>query len=154
MDDNVFDKTSNNKHNEIQYNKIINSPEPEKIINGENFAKMDCYLFKASDQLHLFKILVPIIKIENGIQKHGYKGIQFGHFGYFTYLTLHRDNFGEIRESKIYRAKYINNHKNEEWGIKGIYTRGFWARWLLWNKKTINKSINDLKKKYNINIIC
>ena len=30
----------------------------------------------------------------------------------------------------------------------GIDTAGFWARWLLWNKPTIEVSYNDIKKRF------
>lgn len=78
--------------------------------------------------------------------KIGNKTIHFGQKGYQDYTT-HKD---------INRKKsYIARHKamNEKWGKKGIKTSGFWSRWLLWNKKTIDESINHIEKKFNVNII-
>jgi hypothetical protein len=37
----------------------------------------------------------------------------------------------------------------EDWGLSGIKTAGFYAKNILWNKKTIQESVNDLNKKYN-----
>jgi hypothetical protein len=56
--------------------------------------------------------------------------------------TLHKDDDRKNR--------YINRHKDkEDWGLSGIKTAGFYAKNILWNKKTIQESVNDLNKKYN-----
>ncbi len=52
------------------------------------------------------------------------------------------------------RSRYIARHrKRENWGKSGKKTAGFWARWLLWNKKTISASKKDITKKYGINFV-
>jgi hypothetical protein len=72
------------------------------------------------------------------------KKIHFGAKGYSDY-TLHKDTKR--------RDLYLDRHKKrEDWTIKGIETAGFWARWLLWNETTIRKSINFLKKKFDLDI--
>ena len=60
-------------------------------------------------------------------------------------FTLHKDP-----ERK---ARYINRHKkNEKWDDPT--TAGFYSRWVLWNQPTIQKSVNDLNKKYkSVNFI-
>ena len=56
-------------------------------------------------------------------------------------FTLHKD---EAR-----KQRYINRHKkNENWNNKD--TAGFWSRWLLWEKPTINESYEYIRKKFNI----
>ena len=56
-------------------------------------------------------------------------------------FTLHKDS-----ERK---ARYINRHeKREDWTKSGINTAGFYSKHVLWNKETIQKSVNDLIKKY------
>jgi len=48
---------------------------------------------------------------------------------------------------------YINRHKKNEskfWNKSGIDTPSFWARFLLWEKPTINESYEYIKKKFNI----
>jgi len=31
-------------------------------------------------------------------------------------------------------------------------TKGFWSRWILWNKPTIDESINDIENRFGIKI--
>ena len=46
------------------------------------------------------------------------------------------------------KARYINRHeKREDWTKSGINTAGFYSKHVLWNKDTIQKSVNDLNKK-------
>ena len=66
--------------------------------------------------------------------------IYFGAAG-MSDFTKHKD---EAR-----KERYINRHKyNENWGKSGIDTAGFWSRWLLWNKKTIKESYDDIKRRF------
>ena len=58
-------------------------------------------------------------------------------------MTQHKD---EER-----KQRYINRHKaNENWTKSGIDTAGFWSRWLLWDKPTINESYQYIKSKFLI----
>lgn len=73
------------------------------------------------------------------------KKIHFGLFGAEDY-TIHKD----IERKK----RYITRHqKNENWNKSGINTAGFWSRWLLWNKPTLNLSMQNIMDKFNIEII-
>jgi hypothetical protein len=66
------------------------------------------------------------------------KNINFGAKGYED-MTTHKD---EKR-----KTAYLKRHqKTENW--EDITTKGAWSRWLLWNKKTIKESLNDIKKKF------
>ena len=70
----------------------------------------------------------------------GKKTVSFGQKGASDY-TIHQDDNRKDR--------YINRHKNNEtWNLSGIKTAGFYARNILWNKKTIQESVNDLNKRY------
>ena len=61
------------------------------------------------------------------------KTIHFGAAGMSDY-TIHKDDRR--------KANYIARHKSkEDW--TDITTAGFWAYHLLWNKSTLNESIND-----------
>jgi hypothetical protein len=72
------------------------------------------------------------------------KVIHFGGKGYSDY-TIHKD--------KERKKRYIIRHKkNENWNKSGIKTAGFWSRWILWNKPSLKESIENLQKKYKINI--
>jgi hypothetical protein len=53
------------------------------------------------------------------------------------------------------RIRYITSHSKmgEDWTKNGIYTRGWWSRWLLWEHDTIEKAIKNIENKFNVNII-
>ena len=68
--------------------------------------------------------------------------VHFGAKGMSDY-TLHKD--------KTRRANYVARHsKREDWASTGIFTPGFWSRWLLWNKPTLRASKNDISRHFNI----
>ena len=70
----------------------------------------------------------------------GNKSIHFGQAGASDY-TIHKND-----ERK---QLYIKRHsKNEDWN--NIKSGGFYARWVLWNKKTLKESISDINKRFNI----
>ena len=51
------------------------------------------------------------------------------------------------------KKRYITRHKKrEDWTKSGINTAGFWAKHLLWNKKTLTASVADTSKRFNLNI--
>lgn len=71
------------------------------------------------------------------------KYISFGARGYDDYTT-HKD-----LERK---TSYLRRHQpTENW--EDTDTPGFWSRWLLWNKKTLDASIKDVEKKFDIKIV-
>ena len=70
------------------------------------------------------------------------KTIHFGQAGAEDY-TIHKD---EERKNR-----YIDRHKSRE-DFQDPFTAGFWALHLLWNKKSINSSLKDIKDKFNIKI--
>lgn len=68
------------------------------------------------------------------------KNVYFGAAGMSDY-TIHKDDDRKQR--------YLNRHrKRENWSDP--YTAGFWSRWLLWNKKTLKESIDDINERFNI----
>lgn len=68
--------------------------------------------------------------------------VNFGAQGYQDY-TMHHD--------KKRRDNYINRHQaRENWD--DITTPGFWSRWLLWNKKTLKSSAQDIERRFNVKI--
>ncbi len=70
--------------------------------------------------------------------------LSFGHTAYEDY-TIHKEYDRKKR--------YINRHaKNEDWHKSGIYTAGFWSRWLLWNLPTIKHSLIDINDRFNISV--
>ena len=73
--------------------------------------------------------------------------LSFGAKGYSDY-TIHKDF-----ERK---QRYINRHSpvktNEDWHKSGLYTAGFWSRYLLWNLPSLRDSIKDVNSRFNLNV--
>ena len=68
------------------------------------------------------------------------------HFGDASYedFTQHGDE--ERKEN------YLKRHRTREnWDDPS--TAGFWSRWLLWNKPTLNESIQDTEDRFKIHIV-
>ena len=72
------------------------------------------------------------------------KTIHFGATGYGDFTT-HKD----LERQRSYLARHS---PRENWTKSGINTAGFWSRWLLWNKKFLSSSIEDVERKFNIEI--
>lgn len=66
------------------------------------------------------------------------KTISFGASGYSDF-TKHKD--------KARKQRYINRHKKRE-NWNNLMTPGALSRWVLWNKPSLQASINDYKKKF------
>lgn len=70
--------------------------------------------------------------------------IQFGDIRYEDY-TQHGD--------KARKERYLARHApRENWTEYGMHSAGFWARHLLWNKKTLAASIRDVERQFGIKI--
>jgi hypothetical protein len=76
----------------------------------------------------------------------GKKTVHFGQKGASDF-TLHQD--------PKRKQLYLNRHqKHEDWTKSGINTAGFYSKHILWNKKSIEASVDDLNKRYkSINFI-
>ena len=72
------------------------------------------------------------------------KKIHFGQFLAKDY-TMHNN----LKLKKAYLARH---RKREDWNRTGIKTAGFWSRWILWNRKTIEGSIKDIERMFNVDI--
>ena len=73
--------------------------------------------------------------------------VSFGAKGYSDYTLAPK----EKADSK--KNAYIARHRvNEDWTKSGIKTAGFWARWLLWNQRTIEGSIRDIEHRFGVRI--
>ena len=69
----------------------------------------------------------------------GKKTIHFGAAGYED-MTTHKD---EDR-----KARYIKRHSNGDHSKSNVASAAFMSRWILWNKPTLQASVNDLNKKF------
>lgn len=74
------------------------------------------------------------------------KRVYFGQQGYNDYI-IYNKNEGKERADKMKKA-YIARHSKMGENWNNINTAGFWSRWLLWNKPTIQASYNDIKKRF------
>lgn len=51
------------------------------------------------------------------------------------------------------RTAYDNRHRaRENWTKSGMFSNGFWAKWLLWNKPTLEQSKADIRRRFNLNV--
>lgn len=91
-----------------------------------------------------FKVVVGVKKKARS-EATPLKTIHFGAKGMSDY-TINKDP-----ERK---RLYIKRHKaRENWSKSGIRTAGFWSRWLLWNKPTLDESIQDIEKRFRVKIM-
>jgi hypothetical protein len=89
---------------------------------------------KANDSKHKF-----IAVLEDGSKTYN---IAFGAQGY--------NDFTKTKDETA-KSSYIARHKvREDWSKSGILTSGFWARWVLWNKPTIEESVKYTVKKFHL----
>lgn len=95
------------------------------------------YPFPANDGKH--KLFIITIKG---------KKVYFGAYGMGDY-PIYFKNKGSEKAEQMKNA-YIKRHSgmNENWGKSGIDTAGFWSRWLLWNKPTLEASYSDIIKRF------
>lgn len=68
--------------------------------------------------------------------------VDFGDKRYQNY-TIHQD--------KDRRERYRLRHKNDH--IKDPFSPAFWSWYLLWNKDTLEKSAQDIRKRFNIKVV-
>lgn len=73
--------------------------------------------------------------------------IHFGAAGYGDFIKYWKTNH-DLAERK--KASYLARHHREDWN--DVYTAGFWARWLLWNKPTLDASIKDIERRFDLSI--
>ena len=79
------------------------------------------------------------------------KTVKFGASGMNDYTIYNKEEGKKIADE--HKRLYLARHrKREDWTKDGITTRGFWSRWLLWNKPTLEKSLEYILKKYKLNV--
>jgi hypothetical protein len=72
--------------------------------------------------------------------------IHFGANGMMDYTKYYKQ---DKEVAKIKRESYLARHKaNENWNDPT--TAGSLSRWILWNLPTLEASVKDFKKKFNI----
>ena len=87
-----------------------------------------------NDMRHKYRVIL--------LDKGHYKTVTFGAYGYDDFTKHHDINR---------KRNYIARHKsNEDWTKSGLLTKGFWSRWILWNKPTIEESVYDVIKRFSL----
>lgn len=79
------------------------------------------------------------IFVENG------KHVDFGARGYSDY-TIHKDY------SRMKRYLVRHSRMGENWSLSGKHTAGWWSRWLLWNKPTLQAAIASVARRLRTRI--
>lgn len=60
------------------------------------------------------------------------------------------DDFTKTKDEEQ-KSRYISRHRaREDWTQTGILSSGFWSKHLLWNKPTLQGSIQDVKGRFNL----
>lgn len=72
-----------------------------------------------------------------------YKTIHFGGKGYEDYTTM-------IDKDDNRKENYLKRHHDSHENWFHPFTAGALSRWILWNKKTLEESIEDFKQRYNL----
>lgn len=81
------------------------------------------------------------------------KKVSFGANGYRDYTLINNKNskfyLPKILDRNVVKSSYIRRHeKKENWN--NPLTAGALSRYILWNKKTLNSSIRDFKKRFKV----
>jgi len=74
------------------------------------------------------------------------KTVHFGSLGYNDY-TIYSKQDKKLAEQK--KEAYISRHDVNE-NFNKPDSAGALSRWILWNKPTVESSIKDFKKKFNL----
>jgi len=99
-------------------------------------------LMSISPSTNKDKKLMAKFERENGKQF----TIHFGANGMMDYTKYYKQ---DKEVAKIKRESYLARHKaNENWNDPT--TAGSLSRWILWNLPTLEASVKDFKKKFNI----
>jgi hypothetical protein len=76
------------------------------------------------------------------------KTVHFGARGYQDY-SQHKDP----ERMRRYKLRHPSGPgKREQHGKSGIYTAGFWAMNLLWNKPSLSASARDIERRFGLKI--
>jgi len=90
--------------------------------------------------------MVKFYRANDGIHKYvaefdsPYKRVAFGAYGYEDYT---------VTGNKKQKTLYLNRHRRRE-NWKDPRTPGALSRWILWNKPSLEASIDDYIKRFNM----
>lgn len=93
------------------------------------------YTFEVSNSDRKNKKL-KIIIYKDGVK---IKTLHVGSAKHYDYIKYYRD-FPSIANER--RLLYLSRHSKEDWN--NFMKPAFWARWLLWEKKTLKEAIANI----------
>ena len=69
--------------------------------------------------------------------------VDFGQKEYSDF-TLHKD--------PVRMKRYVKRHSGmgETWSKSGLHTPGFWSRWLLWSRPSLEEAKKYMQKRFRI----
>ena len=70
--------------------------------------------------------------------------VDFGAVGYSDF-TKHKD-------PERMRRYVVRHSSRENWTRGGIATPGFWSRWILWSKPSLQNAVRFTARKFNLKI--
>lgn len=83
-----------------------------------------------------------MVKIERDGRE---KTIHFGASGYNDYTSF------PALQREARKKAYIGRHQsNEDWTASGVDTAGFWSKHILWNKTSVQASLADTRRRFNL----
>lgn len=71
--------------------------------------------------------------------------VDFGATGYSDF-TLHKD------PERMRRYVMRHGRGREDWGMSGLYTAGFWSRWLLWSRPSIREAGRYITSRFGVSV--
>jgi hypothetical protein len=98
-------------------------------------------LTPSKDKVHKYEVIIQNTKTNRN------KTIKFGAYGYNDYIQYNKE-VGKVEADKK-KSAYIARHKVNE-NFNDETTKGFWALHILWNKDSLEESLKDTVKKFNL----
>jgi hypothetical protein len=71
--------------------------------------------------------------------------VDFGATGYSDF-TLHKD------PERMRRYVMRHGRGREDWGKSGMYTAGFWSRWLLWSRPSVSDAARYIQSRFGLSV--
>jgi len=100
------------------------------------------YLTKSPNKSKKWRVVVPISLTDQ-------LKIDFGSSTNKDFTIYNKEG---NKMANVYKMAYLARHKiNEDWTNEE--SAGFWSRWMLWNKPTIEESIDHIQNKFGITVV-
>lgn len=75
------------------------------------------------------------------------KTTDFGATGYMDFILYNK--LGDKAQAELKKKNYLKRHKvNQDWD--DFTTAGALSRWILWNLPTLKESVDDFKRRFNL----